>query len=157
MGVQVKRRLIDFHRLTFGLPILQASSFKLQRSTLSSILVIYPQTLIRNLFLASPYPEHARDRFILSEGRIIMGWQTTFTLSRRAKGCHLVTDEVVNHIRDGLKDVKVLCLAIFRRLCFASISDTRSCTMDPNHPGGDVVPLHVQYPFHPLMHNFWGD
>ena len=36
-----------------------------------------------------------------------MGWQKTFTLSRRAKGCHLVTDEVVRNIRDGLKDVKV--------------------------------------------------
>lgn len=37
----------------------------------------------------------------------IMGWQTTFTLSKRAKGCHLVTDEVMQHIRPGLEDVKV--------------------------------------------------
>ena len=36
-----------------------------------------------------------------------MGWQKTFTLSRRAKGCHLVTDEIAHHIQDGLKDVKV--------------------------------------------------
>jgi len=42
-----------------------------------------------------------------------MGWQTTFTLSRRAKGCHLVTDEVANHIRDGLKDVKAGMLFLF--------------------------------------------
>lgn len=42
-----------------------------------------------------------------------MGWQTTFTLSRRAKGCHLVTAEVVGHIRDGLKDVEVFRLAAF--------------------------------------------
>lgn len=41
-----------------------------------------------------------------------MGWQTTFTLSRRAKGCHLVTDEVVSHIRDGLKDVEVRTLLV---------------------------------------------
>jgi len=42
-----------------------------------------------------------------------MGWQTTFTLSRRAKGCHLVTDEITNQIRDGLKDVKAGMLFLF--------------------------------------------
>jgi len=42
-----------------------------------------------------------------------MGWQTTFTLSRRAKGCHLVTAEVVSHIRDGLKDVQAGMLFLF--------------------------------------------
>ena len=75
-----------------------------------------------------------------------MGWQTTFTLSRRAKGCHLVTTEVVNHIRDGLKDVEVFRLAAFFRLFSASISDgsIRSHTMHSNLTGGDVVPLHVQ-------------
>jgi len=57
-----------------------------------------------------------------------MGWQTTFTLSRRAKGCHLVTDEVVSHIRDGLKDVKVLCFAFIRQTSYGS---KRSCTMMP--------------------------
>ncbi|KAL1708695.1 hypothetical protein EV121DRAFT_196210 [Schizophyllum commune] len=36
-----------------------------------------------------------------------MGWQKTFSLSRRAKGCHLVTDEVQAQIKDGLKGVKV--------------------------------------------------
>ncbi|KAF8168008.1 hypothetical protein B0H34DRAFT_645622 [Crassisporium funariophilum] len=35
-----------------------------------------------------------------------MGWQHTFTLAKRAKGCHLVTDEVVGHIRPGLEGVK---------------------------------------------------
>lgn len=42
-----------------------------------------------------------------------MGWQKTFTLPRRAKGCHLVTDEVVNHIQDGLEDVKAGMLFLF--------------------------------------------
>jgi len=42
-----------------------------------------------------------------------MGWQTTFTLSRRAKGCHLVTDEVVRNIQDGLKDIKAGMLFLF--------------------------------------------
>lgn len=36
-----------------------------------------------------------------------MGWQKTFTLSQRSKGCHLVTDEVYAHITPGIKDVKV--------------------------------------------------
>lgn len=36
-----------------------------------------------------------------------MGWQKTFTLARRAKGCHLVTQEVVSQIEPGLQDVKV--------------------------------------------------
>lgn len=34
-------------------------------------------------------------------------WQTTFTLSSRTKGCHLVTNEVSGHIQEGLKGVKV--------------------------------------------------
>lgn len=42
-----------------------------------------------------------------------MGWQTTFTLSKRAKGCHLVTDEVVRHINPGLKGVQVGMLFLF--------------------------------------------
>jgi len=42
-----------------------------------------------------------------------MGWQTTFALLRREKGCHLVTDEVVNHIQHGLKDVKAGMLFLF--------------------------------------------
>ena len=36
-----------------------------------------------------------------------MGWQTTFTLPRKEKGCHLVTDEVLSHIGPGLKGVQV--------------------------------------------------
>lgn len=35
-----------------------------------------------------------------------MGWQKTFTLSKRAKGCHLVTDEILSQIRPGLQDVQ---------------------------------------------------
>ncbi|PPQ88669.1 hypothetical protein CVT25_010245 [Psilocybe cyanescens] len=32
-----------------------------------------------------------------------MGWQNTFTLGKREKGCHLVTEEVLTHIRPGLE------------------------------------------------------
>jgi len=42
-----------------------------------------------------------------------MGWQKSFTLSKRAKGCHLVTEEIVNHIRPGLQDVQIGMLFLF--------------------------------------------
>ena len=35
-----------------------------------------------------------------------MGWQKTFTLSKRSKGCHLVTDEVRSQIKPGLEGVQ---------------------------------------------------
>jgi hypothetical protein len=36
-----------------------------------------------------------------------MGWQKTFTVSRRSKGCHLVTEEIASQIQEGLQDVQV--------------------------------------------------
>lgn len=66
-----------------------------------------------------------------------MGWQKTFTLSTRAKGCHLVTDEVVRHIRDGLNQVQV-----------RQVLSGHSHAIVPNpFTGWDVIPLHVQCPF----------
>ncbi|KAF8198936.1 hypothetical protein BJ912DRAFT_950277 [Pholiota molesta] len=42
-----------------------------------------------------------------------MGWQKTFSLAKRAKGCHLVTDEVLSNIRPGLEGVKIGMLYLF--------------------------------------------
>ncbi|KAI0788548.1 hypothetical protein C8Q75DRAFT_237878 [Abortiporus biennis] len=42
-----------------------------------------------------------------------MGWQKTFVLSRRSKGCHLVTDEIMQHIQPGIRDVQVGMLFLF--------------------------------------------
>ncbi|KAI0673526.1 hypothetical protein C8Q78DRAFT_630539 [Trametes maxima] len=42
-----------------------------------------------------------------------MGWQKTFTLARRSKGCHLVTDEVLTNIEAGLRGVQVGVLYLF--------------------------------------------
>ncbi|KAK0478408.1 hypothetical protein IW261DRAFT_1584582 [Armillaria novae-zelandiae] len=42
-----------------------------------------------------------------------MGWQKTFTLSRRSKGCHLITDEVRLNIKEGLEGVSVGMLFLF--------------------------------------------
>jgi hypothetical protein len=36
-----------------------------------------------------------------------MAWQKTFTLAKRSKGCHLVTEEVLSHIESGLNAVQV--------------------------------------------------
>ncbi|WAR62841.1 hypothetical protein PtB15_15B429 [Puccinia triticina] len=38
---------------------------------------------------------------------IRMPFQTTFTLAKRAKGCHLVTDEVTKNIKEGLKNCDI--------------------------------------------------
>jgi len=35
-----------------------------------------------------------------------MGWQKTFSLSRKAKGCHLITQEVLEQVRAGLQSVQ---------------------------------------------------
>ncbi|KAJ4489353.1 hypothetical protein C8J55DRAFT_504931 [Lentinula edodes] len=42
-----------------------------------------------------------------------MGWQRTFSLGRRSKGCYLITDEVTSQIEPGLKDVQVGMLFLF--------------------------------------------
>ncbi|KAI0932009.1 hypothetical protein AcV7_000762 [Taiwanofungus camphoratus] len=42
-----------------------------------------------------------------------MGWQKTFTLARRSKGCHLVTTEILQHIQPGLNGVQVGVLYLF--------------------------------------------
>lgn len=64
-----------------------------------------------------------------------MGWQKEFTLSKRSKGCHLVTDEVMSHIRPGLESVQASrCLPfgtlILRVLIF--------------HEDRHAFPLHVR-------------
>jgi len=59
-----------------------------------------------------------------------MGWQTTFTLSRRAKGCHLVTNEVAGHIQDGLKDVKAGMLFLFIQHTSAALTINENCDPD---------------------------
>ncbi|KIS71116.1 uncharacterized protein UMAG_11851 [Mycosarcoma maydis] len=42
-----------------------------------------------------------------------MPWQKQFTLSSRSKGCHLITNEVMPHLEEGLKGVKVGILTLF--------------------------------------------
>ncbi|KAF8527977.1 hypothetical protein BU17DRAFT_73642 [Hysterangium stoloniferum] len=42
-----------------------------------------------------------------------MPWQKSFSLSKRSKGVHLVTDEVAQHITEGLQNTKIGILYLF--------------------------------------------
>lgn len=65
-----------------------------------------------------------------------MGWQTTFTLPRKEKGCHLVTEDVLKHIGPGLKGVQV-CAA----------TGTYRTEISNDLSGRGVISLHVSnYP-----------
>lgn len=53
-----------------------------------------------------------------------MGWQKTFTLGKRAKGCHLITEEVLSYVEPGLRDVKASVQYLAR--CIGSRCDSSS-------------------------------
>ncbi|KAI0068334.1 hypothetical protein BV25DRAFT_564436 [Artomyces pyxidatus] len=56
-----------------------------------------------------------------------MGWQKTFTLAKRAKGCHLVTEEIQAQLQPGLRDVKV-------GMCFLFLQHTSAAlTINENY------------------------
>ncbi|KAF8912754.1 hypothetical protein CPB84DRAFT_457714 [Gymnopilus junonius] len=59
-----------------------------------------------------------------------MGWQHTFTLSQRDKGCHLVTDEVLAQIRPGLEGVKVGMLYLFIQHTSAALTINENSDKD---------------------------
>lgn len=42
-----------------------------------------------------------------------MPWQKQFTLNSRSKGCHLIQHEIMPHLEEGLKGVKVGVLTLF--------------------------------------------
>ncbi|KAA1467932.1 hypothetical protein DENSPDRAFT_856978 [Dentipellis sp. KUC8613] len=59
-----------------------------------------------------------------------MGWQKTFTLNKRAKGCHLVTEEVLSHIQPGLRDVQVGMLFLQHTSAALTINENYDSDMD---------------------------
>ncbi|KAL5534259.1 hypothetical protein ACEPAG_721 [Sanghuangporus baumii] len=61
-----------------------------------------------------------------------MPWQKDFTLSEHPKGCHLVTDEVISHIRPGLRDVKIGILYLFIQHTSAALAINEN--FDPGEP-----------------------
>ena len=56
-----------------------------------------------------------------------MPFQKTITLSKRSKGCHLVTDEVVDQIREGLADTQVGILNLFIKHTSAALTINENC------------------------------
>ncbi|KIK71101.1 hypothetical protein GYMLUDRAFT_315007 [Collybiopsis luxurians FD-317 M1] len=70
-----------------------------------------------------------------------MGWQKTFTLARHSKGCHLITDEVVSQIQDGLRDIQVGMLFIFIK--HTSCALTLNENWDPGWPFSFFSPYHL--------------
>lgn len=52
----------------------------------------------------------------------VMPWQKQFTLGSRSKGCHLVTNEVMPHLEEGLKGVKAGILTLFIQHTSAALS-----------------------------------
>ncbi|KAI9513026.1 hypothetical protein F5148DRAFT_972532 [Russula earlei] len=64
-----------------------------------------------------------------------MAWQKTFTLGRRSKGCHLVTDEVLSHIEPGLNGVQIGMLFLFIQHTSAAL------TVNENYDEGGPVAL----------------
>ncbi|TFK77008.1 hypothetical protein BDN72DRAFT_866817 [Pluteus cervinus] len=59
-----------------------------------------------------------------------MGWQKTFTLARRAKGCHLVTDEILEHIQPGIKDVQIGMVFLFIQHTSAALTVNENFDID---------------------------
>ncbi|KAF9460801.1 hypothetical protein BDZ94DRAFT_872886 [Collybia nuda] len=59
-----------------------------------------------------------------------MGWQTTFSLSKRAKGCHLVTNEVLGNIKAGLAGVQVGMLFLFIQHTSAALTINENYDQD---------------------------
>ncbi|KAJ7103444.1 hypothetical protein B0H15DRAFT_812288 [Mycena belliarum] len=51
-----------------------------------------------------------------------MPWQKEFTLQQRAKGCHLVTDEILRHVQSGLQNTQVGMLFLFIKHTSCSLS-----------------------------------
>ncbi|KAA1090142.1 hypothetical protein PGTUg99_036418 [Puccinia graminis f. sp. tritici] len=51
-----------------------------------------------------------------------MPFQTTFTLAKRPKGCHLVTEEVARNIKEGLKNCDIGVAHFFIQHTSAALS-----------------------------------
>lgn len=68
-----------------------------------------------------------------------MPWQKQFTLSSRSKGCHLVTNEMMPHLEEGLKGTSS------RADCCSTHADVRS-TRRQDWCVDPVYPAHVGCP-----------
>ncbi|KAK0569113.1 hypothetical protein OC861_001253 [Tilletia horrida] len=68
-----------------------------------------------------------------------MGWQKTFALASRSKGCHLIQQEVEREIREGIKDVKVGMLYLFIQHTSAALTLNENYDPDVRKDMSDVL------------------
>ncbi|KAF8730476.1 hypothetical protein AX14_005529 [Amanita brunnescens Koide BX004] len=59
-----------------------------------------------------------------------MAWQKTFTLSRKGKGCHLVTEEIVSQLQPGLLGVEAGMLFLFIQHTSAALTVNENWDID---------------------------
>ena len=70
-----------------------------------------------------------------------MAWQKTFSLSKKAKGCHLVTDEILAQILPGLQGVQASFSSFVTETTIGSYSGlTWNATY---YLGWHALPFHV--------------
>ncbi|KAJ8702717.1 hypothetical protein PTI98_001413 [Pleurotus ostreatus] len=78
-----------------------------------------------------------------------MGWQKEFTLSKRSKGCHLVTDEVMSHIMPGLEGVQIGMLFLFIKHTSAALTVNENYDPDVRRDMDmaldSIVPEHLNW------------
>ncbi|KZT30486.1 hypothetical protein NEOLEDRAFT_1153001 [Neolentinus lepideus HHB14362 ss-1] len=74
-----------------------------------------------------------------------MVWQKSFSLARRAKGCHLVTEEVLTQIQPGLKDVKAGMLYLFIQHTSAALTVNENFDPDMSMALDHVVPEQLDW------------
>jgi len=82
-----------------------------------------------------PFPAYRRCTLTPSESPYTMAWQKTFTLAKRSKGCHLVTEEILSQIEAGLNGVQIGMLFLFIQHTSAAL------TVNENYDrGGHTAP-----------------
>lgn len=78
-----------------------------------------------------------------------MPFQTTFNLAKRPKGCHLVTDEIVKNIQDGLKGCQIGVAHLFIQHTSAALSINENydpdVRKDMDMALDHIVPEHLKW------------
>ncbi|KAI0348500.1 hypothetical protein BDW22DRAFT_1320396 [Trametopsis cervina] len=74
-----------------------------------------------------------------------MGWQKTFTLARKSKGCHLITNDVVDQIQEGLQNVQIGMLFLFLQHTSAALTINENTDPDMDMALNNIVPETLQW------------
>ncbi|KAF8496658.1 hypothetical protein JB92DRAFT_3084708 [Gautieria morchelliformis] len=69
-----------------------------------------------------------------------MPWQKTFSLAKRSKGCHLITEEVTHHLSEGLRGTKIGILYLFIQHTSAALTVNENYDPDMTMCLDKIVP-----------------